>query len=277
MPDATPPRPRVPLTVRGLYRGAELSGDGWAELGERDLTVAVTDLGAASRRGRVAVAYDAIDGARFADAQLTVFVGGGDLIELARSPDLAHVADALTRRACAFPELTLRLRALGSGRANPGSDHDLFFGPLLAARRTAAGQRNPLDHVAAFEAAALAAALDRTLAGFAAARFPESPADRRALGAELDEMTEGLTASFAALGAAAREVLAGADDARFVRWRAWAAAVQRVFDEADRAWIAALPALCDSRGQRGRFWRRLLKLGLALAAALPVVAATGWA
>jgi len=277
MPEATPPLPRIPLTVHALYRGAELSGEGWAELGERDLTVAVIDLGAGSRRGRVAVAYDAVDGARLDDAQLTLFLRSGDLLELARSPDLPHVADALTRRACAFPELTLRLRALGSGRANPGSDHDRFFGPLLAARRTAAGQRNPLDHVATFDAVTLAAALDRTLADFAAERFPRSAADRRALEAELDEMAEGLVTSFGALGAAARDVLAGADDVRFARWRAWAAAVQRVFDEADRAWIAALPVLCDSRGQRGRFWRRLLKLGLALAVALPAAAARAWA
>jgi hypothetical protein len=254
-------------TVRGLHRGAELGGRGSVELGERELVLTVAHSRARWQR-RIAVAYDAMDGARLYDDHLTIYLDTGDLIELAGAADLAALAGELAGRVCAFPELTLRLRGLGSGRANPGSDHDRFFGPLLSARRSAAQQGSPLGMVDALRAAPLRATYDRTLAGFAAERFPEHPADRRALEAELDELAEPLMASIDALDAAEREVRASADDVRFARWRAWAAAVQRTFDEADRLWIAALPALCDSRGREGRFWRRVLRLAI-LVAALP--------
>ncbi|HZF68947.1 MAG TPA: hypothetical protein VEZ47_12970, partial [Gemmatirosa sp.] len=56
------------------------------------------------------------------------------------------------------------------------------------------------------------------------------------------------------------DVVRAADDAaRPAAWRAWAACMASAFAAADRAWIAALPALADARGGRGRLWRRVLR------------------
>jgi hypothetical protein len=181
---------RFPVVVRGLYRGAEIAGPGWADPADAALTLVVggappnVDAGppAEPRRGRaIVVEYGGIDGARLDAGQLTLYLASGDLLELSGPRDLAHLAARVAERACAFPEQTLRLRALGSGRANPGSDHDRFFAPLLGARRRAEEAVNPAGRVTAFGAAPLRARLDRTLGEFAAERFPEQPADRRAL------------------------------------------------------------------------------------------------
>ena len=286
MPDAHPPGEstphdaaaavRFPVTVHGLYRGAEIVGRGWAEPADAALTLLVAgaapNVGAAPPAGApreraIVVAYGGIDGARLEATQLTLYLSTGDLLELSGPRDIANLGARIAERACAFPEQTLRLRALGSGRANPGSDHDRFFAPLLGARRRAEEAVNPSGRVAAFGAAPLRARLDRTLSEFAAERFPEQPADRRALAAELAELAEPLYATLDALAAAQAAAVASPDDVRFLRFREWAAAVGRTFAEADRCWIAALPALGDSprTGERVRFWRRLLRLGFPLA------------
>jgi hypothetical protein len=265
MPDETTPQPPAPFVVRGLHRGAELSGRGSLELGERELVLVVAESRPAWQRP-IVIDYDGLDGVRLDGDHLAVFLGSGDLFEIAGSPDVAPLARELTARVCTIPELTLRLRGLGSGRANPGSDHDRFFGPLLAARRQLAERRSPRQQVEAMAAGPLRRTYDRILIEFAAERFPESPADRRSLEAELDELAEPFMASVDALEAAERELRTSPDDVRFARWRGWAAAVQRTFDEADRLWIAALPALSGERGARGRFWRRMLRLRVVLAA-----------
>ena len=59
-------------------------------------------------------------------------------------------------------------------------------------------------------------------------------------------------------GSSVNENLGKSADARFLRWREWAAVVRDVFAAADAAWLASVPTLCDSRGRRGRLWRRLL-------------------
>jgi hypothetical protein len=184
------------------------------------------------------------------------------VIELAAEGDvrrqLAMALAELTRRACTLPELTRALRGFGSQRARPGSDHDRFFAVLLDARRTAESLARPFDQPRAFDPAAIRTAAETALAEFAVARFPESAPDRRALEAELTEIAAPLWASLAQLERARDVVRASPADARFVRWRAWAAAVSAVYAAADRAWVAALPVLVDSRGRGGRLWRRVL-------------------
>lgn len=266
-----------PLAVWGIDRGREFGGAGWLEVGEGGVAVLVASArqpaAGASVAGRYFYPLAAIDGARVdavsseaggagggdARAQLTVFLGGGDVLEATGSPAAVR---ALGRRledaACALTEQTLPLRGLGSHRANPGSDHDRFYGPLLAARRAAEHAGTAADRVDAFDAPAIARALDRTLGAFAAERFPSEAPDRRALEAELRELAAPVHTALERLAGAAAATRAAPDDARFLRWRAWALVVRDVFAAADDAWLASLPTLCDSRGRGGRFWRRLL-------------------
>ena len=272
MPDAG----GVAVVVHGLYRGADVAAQGRADLGDDALTVRVE--GGRWRPSSFTLPYSAIDGLRLEETRpderaLTLFLGTGDVLDLTGGVELGDFARRLAGAACELPELTLRLRALGSGRANPGSDHDRFFAPLLAARRRAHAAATPEERVAAFDAVELRAGVEGTLAAFAAARCPERAADRRALEAELSELAEELLAAIDAAGVAAAAVRGSAADARFAAWRAWAATIAPIFAAADRWWIAALPALCDPRGPQGRFWRRVLRLGVLAAVALPAALA----
>jgi hypothetical protein len=247
-----------PVRVWGILRGRELAFDGTLTVGDAAVTVAPLDGGAP-----VVVRYASIEGARAGAAGASLYLAGGDDVlevvgEGAAAAQLAGAIAELTRRACALPELTRHLRGFGSQRARPGSDHDRFFGPLLDARRAAEAHARPFDQPRAYDATALRAAAEEALAGFAAARFPESAPDRRALDAELDEIALPLWASLDALEAAAAAVRASPEDARFLRWHEWAAALRAVYAAADRVWVAALPALADSRGRGGRLWRRVL-------------------
>ena len=54
---------------------------------------------------------------------------------------------------------------------------------------------------------------------------------------------------------------AGTNAVRLARWRDWTRAAQRVFEEADRCWIAVLPALSAAPvpPPRRTFWRRAKK------------------
>ncbi len=253
------PREHPSVRVWGILRGHEMNGAAVVSIADGALVLVGDAVRTAAGGDRLVIAFDALDGARADGDHLTIFPhGGDDVIELS-GPRVNRLADELLRRACELPEQTLRLRHFGAGHANPGSDHDRFFAPLLEARRRAGGA-SVADQLASFDSGSLHAAIERTLHGFAADRFRRDGADRRALEAELFEVAEPLLASVDALGLAAAALREGPADVAFARWRAWSLAAQRVFAEADRAWAAALPALADSRGRRGRLWRRVLRL-----------------
>lgn len=274
MPEET--RAVLDVAAWGIERGAEFGGPASLGLDDAGVTIA---LGAAAGGRRHRFPYSTIDGVRVEPAPgiagaagegervlLTIFLGPGDLAEVTGPPALRAAARAVESAACALAEQTLALRALGSPRAKPDSEHDRFFGPLLAARRAAEGAGCAVDRVTAFDAPALRRALDGTLGAFASERFPDAPPDRRALEAELRELAEPLEGALERLGAAADAVRASGDDVRFARWREWAAAVGDVFAAADTLWLAALPALGEARGSggsggRGSLWRRLLRRG----------------
>jgi hypothetical protein len=264
-----------PFTVWGIDRGREFGGAGWVEAGDGSVSVVLASsarAGVAGAVGRFFYPTAAVDGARVeiaaaaatptgheGRAQLTIFLGGGDVLEVTGAPKAVRaLARQLEDDACALTEQTLPLRGLGSHRANPGSDHDRFYGPLLASRRAAERADDAAGRVSAFDAVVIGRALDATLAAFAADRFPDDAPDRRALEAELREHAAPVHAALERLAAAAAGARAAADDARFLRWREWAAVVRDVFAAADVAWLASVPTLCDSRGRRGRLWRRLL-------------------
>src|SRR5215208_702262 len=246
-----------PVTVWGLRRGAEFGGVGAVALHEEGVVLDAGAPGAPAvpgvQGGRVAIPLGALEGVKFAAAEvgtaglLTLFVQNGDMYEVGGAARLAGVARHIALRVCVLPETTLRLHALGSHRGRPGSDHDRFFAPLLRARRRAERASSPEQRMAAFDATAIGTEYRHVLADLAAERFPDDAPDRRALEAELLDFAEGLLAAVDAMGAAAEAARAGPEDARFARWREWAARVGAAFEQADRAWLAALPALTDSR------------------------------
>ena len=165
-----------------------------------------------------------------------------------------------------LPEVTRALRAFGTRRGRPGSDHDRFFAPLLdplrrARDHVARGTGRPWEAAGHVDAAAVAAGVRAALDALAAEHGGPRPPDRRALAAELDELAEPLFAALDALGVAAASLAAADDAERPSAWRAWGAALARAFSAADGVWEAMLPALADPRGGAGRLWRRVLRGG----------------
>ncbi len=167
----------------------------------------------------------------------------------------------------ALPEFTRSLRAFAAVESLGNPDHDRWFAPLLAARTSAARVQGLEARVAAFDAARLRKALLEAIAQMALERFRKSAPDRRALEALLEELSE---SAFTALGAVER---AGAglgrdsDLTRAAAWGVWVAAVQSLFDAADRSWGAMMAALRDypvKRLTRGRGTAQAMLLALAL-------------
>jgi hypothetical protein len=238
------------VSVWALWRGAEISGPGTFDLLAGGVHVRVQPRGL-----DLMIPFDALDGARVALGHLTLYPSNGDVVELSGAAELGEMGRHLRARACTLPELTLALRGLGSPRAQPGPDHDRYFGPLLAARRAAQRASDPAGRMAAMRGVALEAELERVLHAFAGERYPASPPDRRALEAELDDLAAPVRMSLRRLDEAARAVAAAPDDTAFVWWRAWAAECRALFAHADACWLAAIPALGDAPPPPKRFWR----------------------
>jgi hypothetical protein len=253
----------APVRARGRIGDLAVDTVGVARLeGER--------LVVASEEGTsLSSAMTAWSGLRVGAEEIVCSLPGGDALTLVPDGDSATFAalgEAMRVRAFALPEVTRALRAYGSRRGNPGSDHDRFFAPLVdplrAARdQVARGGVEPWRAAALADGAAMAAALRDALSGLAAERFPQQPPERRALEAELHDLAEPVTDALAVLAERAAALRDASDDERLARWRAWAAALGDAFARADRAWIAALPALADPRGGSGRLWRRVLRRG----------------
>ena len=267
MPDQAPDPPEeIAVTAWGIERGTEFGGAATLAVGREGIAITLPDARPHRRPPRV-YAYTVMDGVRIEAlpgtdrALLTVYLVGGDVAELTGPiAAMRAVSHAVEDAACVLTEQTLALRALGSPRANPGSDHDRFFAPLLDARRAAERARGALGRVAAFDARVMARRLDDAVAAFAAERFPDSPPDRRALEAELRDLAQRAASALDRLGAAAAAVAAAGDDVRFARFREWSAAVRELFAATDAAWIASVPALGDPRAPRRGLWRRVLGL-----------------
>lgn len=161
--------------------------------------------------------------------------------------DAESLRDELLARCRDLPELTRTLRAFGSRRRQHGSrdtaaaEQQQYFAPLLAARVEAIRAGNPTATVVAFDARRLGAELHRTLRTLVATRHSEPGAARRALEAELVDLSEPLDVALVALGEAARELQRDADDLRV--WRTWSDRLVATFEIADRVWIALDAAL----------------------------------
>jgi hypothetical protein len=237
------------VEVRGALGGApataRLLDD--ALLVEHALGVTVVEL----------LALDGVDH----DAQTVALYPHGEAPVMLGLADAPALARAVTDAAAGVPELMASLRAIGSPRARPGSDHDAWFGALLAARRAAHDARGLEARLAAFDAPALAAGVEGVIGAFAEARAPGQPRDARALAEELRELSAPLPRALAELARHAHEVREAPPELRLARWREWVAALRAVYAAADASWEAMLPALAAPRGAQGSFWRRVLRRG----------------
>jgi hypothetical protein len=243
----------VAVTLSGAVGGVRIEGPGTVTVGESEVAVH-------SATGDVVLAMSALEGVSFRDSRLTLYLRGGDLVHAHGTARLAAVAREIAGHACTLPELTRPLRSLGSRRGRLGVDHDRFFATLLAARRRGERASDRRARLRAFDGAAMAAALDTTISEFAKARFPRRAPDRRALEAELLEISAPLRVAIEALDVyAARAMEEDREETAFVRWRSWCGAVKEVFDRADRCWIAFGPVLGEAPIRRP-LWRRMLRL-----------------
>jgi len=201
-----------------------------------------------------------LDGAVLRGDELTLHPVGGKHVTLRDSPHLGGLRNRLEAVVCTFPAQTLSLRAFGSERSAPGSDHDRWFDGLLSARRLAEESRTVETQRRAFDASRLARHAATTREAWAGERLG-GDADRRALTAELEEIGAPYQQALVQLEAAALALRNAPDDDQFAEWRRWAGAVQQAFRGADETWARMVPVLCDSRGVQGSMWRRLLRRG----------------
>jgi hypothetical protein len=255
MPDTV----RIPIRVRGSVRGSAINAEGSVRLVDNVVSVQVGER-------EHAVRIDRVDGVVWEPPDLTIHVAH-DAIILSGHAGLQPLGTQIIAAALALPELTRTMHSLGSRRGRPGPDHDRFFGALLNARRQAEGFVESESRLKAFDSRRLSQGISTLLGELAAERYPDSGPDRRALEAELLEYAERLFATLDTLDDAAARVRESGNDVRLARWRDWTRAVQRVFEEADRCWVAALPALAAAvpPPRRRRFWRRVP--GVVIAAA----------
>ena len=251
-----------PVMLTGSIAGVDVGGPGTLIVLDDGLELATTE-------GDIILAPAALEGVTYRDARLTLHLRRGDVVHADGTPRLAAAAREIAAKVCTLPELTRPLRSLGSRRARLGSEHDRFFAPLLAARRRGERATDLRARLRAFDAAAIAAELDEAMGDFAKDRFPRSAPDRRALEAELQEISTPLRTALAALEVYASRAgdLPGAEDSAFVRWRSWCGAVQEVFDRADSCWVAFGAVLGEAPPRRRPLWRRVLRLNTLIAAA----------
>lgn len=209
---------------------------------------ALTVVGADAEDRRVRLPLSTIDSVAVREDELTLGLRDGATVRLAMA-GASDFADHVLAHCCTLPELTRTLRAFGSrrgqrmSRRTGAAEQQRFFGPLVEARRSAArgGSASPFDAIECFDAAAIEAAINATLAQFAMERYGESGPARRALEAELTELAEPLYMTLVRLGETA--VIARQANGDLRAWRAWCGALKRVFEAADRAWVALDAAL----------------------------------
>jgi hypothetical protein len=234
-------RGTVPLTATRV--GPTDLGAATAAIDDESLTIVAPTAGdEASLRVRLS----SIDGVSAAAGQLSIALRDGTRLTLVCD---AHVElhDELLVRCRALPELTRTLRGFGSRRGSRGlrgsahRDQQRFFAPLLDARRKAWGTREPASTIAAFDAISLGSAFEAILLAFATERYGENAPARRALTAELIDLSEPLRDALDSLRAAAGVASESTEDLRL--WRAWAMQLRATFETADRVWLALDAAL----------------------------------
>jgi hypothetical protein len=236
---------RGPVTITATRVGRAELGASTAAVDDEVLTIAKTSVEGAPLRVRLVN----IERVSSSEGQLAIALRDGTRLTLICDSH-AELHDDLLTRCRALPELTRTLRGFGSRRGSRGvresahGDQQRFFAPLRNARRKAWGTREPTATIAAFDAAVLTVAFETILQAFANERHGENGPARRALTAELVDLSEPLRDALDALGAAAAEATAATEDLRL--WRVWAAQLRATFETADRVWLT-LDAALDVR------------------------------
>ncbi len=225
--------PQAAARVVGIVRGRELDARAVLELEDDALVIRWTH--AAPWR----LALGGLDGVSQRASQTTLYLSSGDVLELNGDDGLRILGSQLLDRACAMPEVTRGLRALGSLRGTPGSAHDAWFAPLLSARRAVDGVSDPLRQLALMDATQLAEAMVKVIAALAAVRAPTDVPHQRAIEAVLEEHAEPLFAAIARMALAADVLHGSALDTRLSDWRHWVRSVREVFAAADESWESA--------------------------------------
>lgn len=231
-PTASHGTPALHARVIGMVSGRELDAYADVSLAEHALQL-VWEHAAAWQ-----LDLDGLDGVMSRGNQLTLYLSSGDVLELTENDALRAFGVRVMDRACAVPELTRGLRAMGSGRGTHNDAHDRFFAPLLAARRAVAGISDAERQVALVDAPTLAQQLNRVLTDLSKAQAGNNPPMQRAIEAALQEESESVFVALDRLALAADVLRASTMDTRLVDWRRWMLALREVFVATDHAWPA---------------------------------------
>ena len=221
----------------GIVRGSEIDAHANASLIGQSLVLAWENAHAWH------LDLNGLDGIMPGNAQLTLYLNSGDVLELTENESLRAFAKQLLDVASAMPELTRGLRAMGSQRGAPGPAHDQWFAPLLSARRAVAGVSDAERQVALVNASHIAQSMQRTLTELAKEKAGDSAAMQRALEAALTQETEETFVALERMQLAADTLTGGAMDTRLLDWRRWAETLRDVFVAADRSWPRAAKVL----------------------------------
>jgi hypothetical protein len=238
-------RARGPVPLTATRVGPTDLGAATAAIDDDALTI----VAPADEDAPLRVRLTNIDGVASSAGQLSIALRDGTRLTLVCDAPL-ELHDELLVRCRALPELTRTLRGFGSRRGSRGVrdsahvDQQRFFAPLLDARRRAWGTREPASTIAAFDGASLAAAFEAIIVSFATERHGENAPARRALTAELVDLSEPLRDALEALRAAAADATKAIEDLRL--WRAWAMQLRATFETADRVWLTLDAALDTS-------------------------------
>lgn len=244
----------LPARVRGAWQDRALDHAAAVQLDEGALRIAFDEADPCV----IDLSMEALHGAVMQDGVLALHVNRSGPVVLSDSPHLDGLRNRLEAAVCVFPAQTLSLRSFGSEHSAPGSDHDRWFEALLAARRVAEESRTVETQRRAFDASRLMRHAQVTREAWAAARF-SGDADRRALEAELEEIASPYSQALRRLEHAGLRLRQAPSASQFEVWRRWTSSVRHAFRTADDVWEQTIPALSDSRGAKGAFWRRLLR------------------
>lgn len=143
----------------------------------------------------------------------------------------------MTEHGYPLPEFTRSLRGFASPDALGTAEHDLVFGPLMTARRSAARVSTVEGRAAAFDATRLRRALAAIIATLAAERAAGDAAVERAFVARFEDLAAGTMNALDRLSSASDRLKQAAEPARPDAWDAWCHAVQGVFDAMDAFWL----------------------------------------
>lgn len=236
----TPPATAVDVTVVGIVRGRDINQPASIDLGTTSLSILWQDASPWE------LAYEGIDGISANAQALSLFLHGGDVIELrAEEKSVINLKRRLSSRLYRVPEVTRGLRSLGSLRGVPGAAHDRWFAPFLAARRSLERTTDCDQQLQLFDAQMLRDEFNRAIEEIAVTHVPEGGAARRALEAALEEEAARIFVALAALDERASALRAADVDVHLAVWRNWVDGVRSVFAAVDECWAGCGVLLSD--------------------------------